>query len=99
MADTTRLAGTFEAWRLTIGVKSHYLEDALKHCKGLGLDPRVCGYQEEVGILFSIVVPSCVCKHPEPHFMAKEMRPFHGALVHAVKVQLICPLPAEPKTE
>ena len=58
MADTTKLAGTFNAWRLTIGVQPRYLDKALKRCKELGLDPRVCGYQGDgdVGVLFSVFV-------------------------------------------
>jgi len=91
MADTTKLAGTFEAWRLTIGVKNLHLEAALKRCEELGLQPKVCGYQKKVGILFSVTVPCCVCKDPQPYFMAIEMCPFRGALVHAIKVWLICP--------
>ena len=91
MAEITKLAGTFEAWRLTVGVQPYYLEGALKHCVALGLQPKVRGFQQEVGILFSIVIPRCVCEHPDLNFVPKEMGPFHGSLTHGVKVQLICP--------
>ncbi|TSC94043.1 MAG: hypothetical protein CEN87_712, partial [Parcubacteria group bacterium Licking1014_1] len=94
MAETTKLANTFKAWRFTIGVKPHNLDGAIKRCEELGLQPKVCGYQpDDVGILFSVIVPRCVCVHPQPDFMQPHMSSFHGALVHGAEMKLICPLP------
>lgn len=89
MADTTKLASKFRAWRFTIGVEHWALAKALDRCRELGLDPQVCGYQDE-RILFKVVVPD-EDRATEWKFK-KEYQAFHGALFHGVQVSLICPV-------
>ena len=92
MADTTKLADSFPAMRLIVGVKPDFLDDALKHCRDLGLLPEVSGYQDGRHLI-RVLVPA----ESEGRFL-KAMQPFHAALMHGVKINLICPV-AVQKTE
>ncbi len=96
MADTTKLAGTFEAWRFTVGVYPKDLEDVLKFCERLGLQPKVCGFQDK-HVLFAVTIPLfsmiSVGMQSPSDFVNKALRGFRAATFHGVKVELICPLP------
>lgn len=97
MADTTKLAGTFAAARLTIGVKPHRLDRALECVRDLGLFPDVCGFQDGC-VLFRVFVPMVNDGKQPPHVpfaLTTVMHSFHGALFHSVERNLICPLLAE----
>jgi hypothetical protein len=96
MADTTKLAGRFTAWRLTIGVKPEDLGSAIKRCVDLGLLPEVRGYQDRM-VLFRVLVPDVHNESTCPLAFRKEMASFYGALYHGARVELICP-PADSKT-
>lgn len=97
MADTTKLAGTFVAGRLTIGVRPHNLDRALECVRDLGLFPDVCGSQDGY-VLFRVFVPLVNDgRRPlhVPYALTKAVDAFHGALFHSVERNLICPIHAE----
>ena len=96
MAEITKLASTFKAWRFTIGVQPHHLKAALERCKELGLDPAGVRIPGTRGGLFSVVIPLGACANPQTDFMIQYMRPFCGMLVHGQMLHLICPLPSKP---
>ncbi|MFA5935072.1 MAG: hypothetical protein WC827_04260 [Candidatus Paceibacterota bacterium] len=89
-ADTTKLASSFKAWRLTLGTEPHNIKKAIKHCEQLGLLPKVCGYQEDM-ILFSITLPYGKFSHPQA-FVNHHMDYLHAAIFHGTTVELICPV-------
>jgi len=100
MADTSKLAGTFVAWRIVFTIATKYLDAAWEHCCELGIQPTIRRYVpsgvDEIGglISISVTIPSCACKNPE-EFMNKEIKPkFKGSLDNSTEVCLICPLPA-----
>jgi hypothetical protein len=89
MADKTKLASTFEAWRIIIGPTTEHLDSTMSRCEDLGLQPKPCGYQEQ-RVCISVTIPCHAC--PIPEFFINEYLPsFHVALFHAIKVKLICP--------
>lgn len=90
MADTTKLASTFRAWRVTFAVPTEHLVRAVARCMDLGVQPRACGYQEEE-VLFSITIPCGSCDHPKS-VVDEHLKGFHAQIVNAVRVELICPL-------
>lgn len=92
MTDTTKLACTFKAWRLVIGLDPNQLGVVIKRCLDLGLKPKPCGYQDD-WVLVSVTIPCGVCNSPVQDFTQKWLKPFHAAVVHGTTVELICPLP------
>ena len=86
MAETTKLAGTFTAWRYTMAVRLNNWIAASQHCRKLGLDPRLCGDRDEK-FLFQVLIPV----GGEGCFQ-KEMQPFGATLIHGTKVELVCPV-------
>jgi len=88
MADTTKLAASFRAWKLTIGVHPNNLQLALTHCQSLGLLPNVCGFQNG-DVLFRVLLPEW-----SKTAFDSELQHFDGAVNHGVKTTLICPLPS-----
>lgn len=103
MADTTKLADTFKATRMTLRV-GRDANEVIRRCKALGLQPKVVGYNEATGILlFSVVVPHREREEERVdsafHAFEAEMRPYDVGLDgHAtnVNVELICPPAPEP---
>lgn len=96
MADTTKLASTFPAWRLTIGVRPEHLMQALARCRELGLQPNVCGHDSSLNhVLFRVFVPSTQNEDACQLSFEEVMTTFHE-IYHSAKVNLIGP-PAQPK--
>jgi hypothetical protein len=91
MAETTKLASTFKAWRLTVGVEHEHLGAAINRCLELGLLPEVRGYQDE-HILFRVLLPESQNGGNQKQVFMQEMNACHGALYHGVETKLICPL-------
>ncbi len=96
MADTTKLAGTFKAWRCSVQVEPQHLDGALKRCEELGLRPRLLpGYIRDFRgffVEFQVVVPRCVCDNPVGQFVERELGSFEALPVHFTETDLICPL-------
>jgi hypothetical protein len=92
MADTTKLAGTFTAWRLTIAVKPESLDKVLMRCHDLGLEPRVSGYEPPIGPLVHVFIPVASCAHPLRNFIEPYLGELRVALVQGVQVGLLCPV-------
>lgn len=90
MADTTKLAGTFKAWKLTFGAKPEKVLEALARCRELGLQPRLCGDQGGY-ILLQVFVPNTNNEDSCPQAFQKEMNDFHWPLFHGAKTYLVCP--------
>ena len=96
MADTIRLAGAFEAWRLTVGVDPRFLGSAIKLCRDMGLRPDVCGFKGE-RVLFRVLVP-CSAGLPgetSQHLFVTTLSCFKIVPFGAEKTQLICPVSME----
>jgi len=92
MAYTTKLASTFKAWRLTIGVPPEHIGGAIMRCMELGLQPKPCAFQDG-RVLFSVTVPCNVCKDAVRDFTEGPLKSFHAAVFHGIEVKLICPIP------
>ena len=90
MADITKLASSFKAWRLTLGTKPHNIKTALEHCEKLGLQPRVCGFQED-RVLFSVTLPHGIFSHPQ-EFVNQHRDQLQATTFHGTKVELTCPI-------
>jgi hypothetical protein len=96
MADTTKLAGTFKAWRATIGVQPKYLVRTVSRCEDLGLQPRLISYDNGYKVItLSVTIPCSVCAIPCRNFTETHLKEFHALLLHAVQVNMIC----EPEKE
>ena len=98
MADTTKLASTFKAWRLTVGVEPGHLGVAVNRCLELGLLPEVRGYQDE-RVLFRVLLPEGQNSGDQKRVFIQEMNACHGALFQGVETKLICPLPSTASEE
>jgi len=100
MADTTKLAGTFDAWRLTIGFEPQNLRAAFERCEELGLQPKVVGHQivkclNRFRVRLLVTVPCCAALDADD-FVNEHMGPFEGLLTHGTVVSLLCPPLPQP---
>ncbi|MCF7845114.1 MAG: hypothetical protein K9M03_04800 [Kiritimatiellales bacterium] len=88
MADTTKLAGTFDAWRLILRVDPINLAAAIIHCVQLGLmEPRTLGLHDS-DIQFQVNVPKGVRDKFE-----ELMQQHEASTVDARRIKLMCPSP------
>ena len=95
-----KLASRFNVWVITIEVSGMQLGAALEHCMDLGLEPQMCGMDDEE-FLFNVELP-CGGKYETPEeFVQAELSAFSASLFcEADKIQLLCPpLPAEVSSE
>lgn len=91
MAETTKLAGTFKAWKLVVGVRPENLDGALCRCRELGLLPNVCGYQDG-NVLFRVLLPTKLPDTEDTRLIfMKEMAPYHGMTYYGAITSLACP--------
>jgi len=90
MADTTKLADEFIAWRLKLGVKPIRLKSTLNVCKKLGLFPKLCGFQEG-RVMFHVMVPDNPIHEGNSTVAAAVANKLNVGLYHGVRVRLICP--------
>ncbi len=97
MADTTKLAGSCLAWRLTVEVGPENLDGAHARCRELGLMPKVCGYNADYrNVVFHVLIPV-----PKPNdwdglqtTFKEEMGEYNCRIPHATRTWLIVPPPA-----
>jgi hypothetical protein len=102
---STKPAGTFDGWRVTIGVGSANFPPIYRRHKQLGFQPKPCGAKENdptvngVALLFQEIVPqSSIRGTPEGEFFKEEVEPFGAYIAGCVNVTgLICPPASETK--
>ncbi len=84
---TKKLAGTFEAWRVTLVVEPQRLGEVVTKCKELGLQPKGSGFTFDNKIILVVVVPH------SSGFEAFEdaVKPFDVGYKGVQDVELICP--------
>ena len=92
MADKTKLADSFIAWRLTLDVKPSRLKSTLNVCKKMGLFPKPCGFQDG-RVMVQVLVPDIPSPLIEGNStVAKNVaNKLNVGLYRGVRVRLICP--------
>ena len=85
MVETTKLAGTFHARRITLRVRPEQLGDAINRCMELGLLPETCGYLDE-SVTFRVLVPQISYTAFE-----QAAHDFHAAVINVADARLVCP--------
>ena len=88
---TKKLAGTVKAWMMTLVVEPAQLAEVVVHCKSMGLEPKLCGWQEDSKmILFHLIAPQSSVPNPIV-FVPENMGGRHVALMSWKATNLICP--------
>ena len=91
MADTLKMASTFEAFRLFVGFEPVRLGDAISRFLELGLCPTVCGYEKN-RVLVRLILPIGKDPHGSHKAIKKEYEALGGALLRATTTELIGPV-------
>jgi hypothetical protein len=95
MVRLIKLAETFTAWSLIIGVSPAAYESLHNRCIELGLEPKLFGYDPACGFMFRVNVPIYdvhnQLNYPE-RFMEMHMRPLRGRLISHTLSCMICPV-------
>ncbi len=91
MANTIKLARTFEAWVVTIEVKIDHFAEAFAYCKDIGIRPEIVAYLEgQERISFFVTIPVDNCQYPDD-ILAEKFNDFVWLIDEVRKVSLICP--------
>lgn len=97
MADIPKLAGTFDALRVTVEVAHNYVGQAIRAYREAGLHPNLADFDEREGvILIRVSVPVDPLQCPigsVPRQFSLLTDTFHGEIREATKTPLICPVP------